>query len=126
MAYGSARRTPGRGARPDPGRPRPRPARHSPAAAGPGWLVVQAFDAATLRPDPTAGAYTLTLADVGTAVLAFTDRPDRLVASVPTADFARTLAGAGADPPNAVLAAPLADGTAAVVVELRSAAHDAT
>lgn len=97
------------------------------AEAGPAWLVVQAFAAATLRPDAAPGAYTLTLADVDATVLAFTDRPHRLVASVPTADFARAVSGEQADPRNATLVAPLVDGTAAmVVVELLSAEHDAT
>jgi hypothetical protein len=93
----------------------------------PGWLFVQAFDAATLAPDPaTAGEYTLTLSGVDEAALAFSDHPDRLVMTIPTADYVTMVAGMADDPPNATLMAPLAAGErVAVVVELLSAEHDA-
>ncbi len=95
--------------------------------AAPDWLVVQTFDAATLTPGPTAGAYTLTLTGVHPMALAFTDRPQRLVAYVSTAEFAQTVTNAQADPINATLVAPLPDGgEAMVVVELLDATHDAT
>jgi hypothetical protein len=92
----------------------------------PTWLVIQDFDTATLRPDPATGASTLVVSGVDATVLAFTDRPNRLVALVPTPDFVQAVTEAQADPLNASLVAPLDDGTAAVVViELRTAVHDA-
>ncbi len=95
------------------------------AESGLSWLMVQAFDAATLRPDSADATYTLTLADVDPAVLAFTDRPNRIVATVPTPDFVQAVSSQEADPLNATLVAPLADGAdGLVVVELRSAEFD--
>jgi hypothetical protein len=94
--------------------------------AAPVWLVVQAFDAATLSPGPTAGEYTLTQTDVHPWALAFTDRPDRLAAHVSTAEFVKIVTDEQSDPLNATFVAPLPDGAeATVVVVLLDAAHDA-
>jgi hypothetical protein len=97
------------------------------ANAQPAWLFVQGFGTATLTPDIAApGEYVLTLTDADAAVLAFTDRPDRQVAVVPTADLIAALAAESSDPPNATLVAPLVDGEPGmVVVELWAAAYDA-
>jgi hypothetical protein len=97
------------------------------ATEEPHWLFVEAFDSATLTPDPaTPGEYKLTLSGVDAAVLAFTDRPDRQVRLVPTADYAAAVANAAEDPLNATLVAPLTGAEPAlVVVELRDATHDA-
>lgn len=93
--------------------------------AAPAWLVIQAFDAATLSPRTTTGDSTLTLTDVPAMALAFSDRPDRLVAQLSTADFVQTVVDEQADPLNATLVAPLSDGgETMVVVELLDAAHD--
>ena len=95
------------------------------AVNGPDWLVVQAFAAATLRPDPSPGIATLTITDVDAAVVAFTDRPERAVALVPTPDFVRAVAEEQADPLNAALVVPAAEGQAVtVVVELLGAEYD--
>jgi hypothetical protein len=98
-----------------------------PATEEPLWLFVEAFDSATLTPDPvTPGEYTLTLSGVDAAVLAFTDRPARQVSLVPTADYAAAVADAAEDPLNATLVAPLTGvEPALVVVDLRDATHDA-
>jgi len=108
-----------------PGAIRAQPA--TPAAiAPPVWLVVQAFESATLRPDPSSGAFTLTLTGVDAAVLAFTDRPNRLVAYVPTVDFMEIVVAERDNPLNAALVSLVRDGVEAMaVVELLSAAHDA-
>ena len=97
------------------------------AEAGPSWLFVQAFDSAALAPDPAAaGGYILTLYGVDEASLAFAERPNRQVATVPTAAFVAAVSAERGDPMNATLVAPLADGAAAlVVVELLAAAHQA-
>ena len=98
-------------------------------AAGrePMWLYVQAFASATLAPDPSAsGKHALILTGLDEAVLGFTDRPDRQVMTLPTAQFVAMVADQAANPLNATLAAPLAGGEPAmVVVELVSAEHDA-
>src|SRR5215204_417622 len=96
------------------------------ADGGLSWLMVQAFEAATLRPDLADATYALTLADVDPAVLAFTDRPNRIVATVPTPDFVEAVLSQEAEPLNATLVAPLADGAdGLVVVELNSAEFNA-
>ena len=95
--------------------------------AEPSWLMIQAFDEATLRLDPSTNTSTLTLTGVDAAMLAFTDRPNRKVATVLTADFAQLVSDAQADPLNAALVAPLDSGAAVmVVVELRTVEFDAT
>jgi hypothetical protein len=98
------------------------------ADEGPAWLFVQRFGAATLAPDPAMpDEFILTLDGLDPAILAFTDHPDRLVATVPTAAFAEMVAAEEVDPLNATLVAnpDEGDGEVSAVVVLEGAEYDA-
>jgi hypothetical protein len=85
----------------------------------PALLFVQVFGAGELAPkDGEEGAYTLTLSQGTGATLFFSDRPDRLVGTWPTAAFIERLGFTPEDPPNAALVAQTAEGEAVYVVEL--------
>lgn len=95
----------------------------APSGGEAAWLFVQHFERATLAPSADGAA--LTLDGVGPSVLAFTDRPFRLVSAAQTGDmWGRAIDPS--NPPNAALLASPADGSPhqAVVVELLQAAYD--
>jgi hypothetical protein len=105
------------------------------AAAAPGapgadddsvFLFVQSFAAGSLVPDDARpGGFTLTLGDGLGQTLYFSDRPRRIVGTLPTATFLARLGFGPDNPPNAVLvleAAP--DDTDVVVMELTAPQYD--
>jgi hypothetical protein len=101
----------------------------TPAGEGPPEvLYVQVATNGTFRPQPGAGGVTheLTLEGVTPHTVWFSDRPDRLVGTVRTADFATEPVFDVADPPNAALVAETAEGEAVVVVELTAPRYEAT
>jgi hypothetical protein len=83
----------------------------------PAWLFVQNAESATVSDGM------LTLEGVSPVMLAFTDRPDRMVFHLETQDFAEDVWNDGensfaADPPNAVLVYREGSQTDSVVLEL--------
>jgi hypothetical protein len=89
------------------------------AVADPALLFVQVFDAGELAPKAgEVGVYTLTFSGGTGTTLYFSDRPDRLVGTLPTAAFLDRLGFSPEDPPNAALVAAGPDGEAVYVVEL--------
>jgi hypothetical protein len=91
------------------------------------WLYIQAFESATLGPDPTdPGEYTLTLTGVDEDVLGFSKRPEREVATVTTAEFASMVVRQVLNSLNATLVASLAGGGRAALIELQTAGRIAS
>jgi hypothetical protein len=82
-------------------------------------LVVQSFASGRLEPtteEPSAAV--LTLEPPVVDAVYFSERPNRIVGTLSAEAFLEQLEAAAADPPNAVLIAHGASGTAEVVVEL--------
>ena len=92
-------------------------------------LFVQSFARGSLVPKAgEAGSYTLTLAEEQGPTIYFSDRPNRLVGTLPTERFfaARGISPFDpADPPNAALVARTEAGEDVVVVELLDPRYDA-
>ena len=89
-------------------------------------LFVQAARSGTIAASTTPGESTLTLNDIGSSVIYFSDRPNRTVGTIATADFIEQFAAAATDdPPNAALVAKVGDADAIFVFELYSPAYDA-
>jgi hypothetical protein len=85
----------------------------------PALLFVQVFGAGELAPkDGEPDAYTLTLSQGTGSTLYFSDRPDRIVGTWPTAVFVGQVGFTPENPPNAALVAQTPDGEAVYVVEL--------
>ncbi len=70
----------------------------------PAFLFVQLADSGTWMPKPDEdGVYLLTLSGAGEQTLYFSDRPDRIVGTVPTDQFLDSLGFTPANPPNAAV-----------------------
>ncbi len=83
------------------------------------FLFVQTFSAGTLQPhDTDAELYTLTLTGAAAQTVYFSDRPERIVGTVPTPQFLEGLGFTPANPPNAALVTQTDAGEDIVVVEL--------
>lgn len=83
------------------------------------FLFVQTFASGTLQAHPTeAEAYTLTLTGGPAQTVYFSDRPERIVGTLPTTQFLDGLGFSPANPPNAALVAQTDAGEDIVVVEL--------
>jgi len=83
----------------------------------PTFLFVQLADAGTWMPKPDEdGVYLLTLAGTGEQTLYFSDRPERIVGTVPTGQFLENLGFTPANPPNAAVVVEDANGTRDVLV----------
>jgi hypothetical protein len=84
---------------------------------GPEFLFVQTFAGGTWAPKPDAdGVYLLTLTGHAAQTVYFSDRPERLVGTIPTRDFLDRLGFTPADPPNAAVVAQTSDGGEDVLV----------
>ncbi len=90
------------------------------------FLFVQSgFTAGSLEPNGD-GTFQLTLASAPEQTIYFSDRPDRLVGTAPTARVLEVLGFDPADPPNAALVIAQADGsTDTVMLELIDPVYDA-
>lgn len=83
------------------------------------FLFVQTFASGTLTAHPTeADLYTLTVTGGPDQTVYFSDRPDRIVGTLPTTQFLDGLGFAPDNPPNAALVARTDGGEEIVVVEL--------
>lgn len=84
-------------------------------------LYLQSFQSGTLSPtDGSTGGYSLTLDHSLGETVYFSDRPNRVVGTMPTADFITAFEAAADDPPNAALVA----GEMTVILELMSTTYD--
>jgi hypothetical protein len=90
-------------------------------------LFVQSFDSGSFAPKPgEADVFVLTLQGEHGRTIAFTDRPRRLVHSIPTQNFVDGLGFTPANPPNAALVMEPSPGeTDIVVLELLNPQYDA-
>lgn len=87
------------------------------------FLFVQTFSAGTLTPHATdPNFYTLTLSGHAAETVFFSDRPERIVGSLPTTEFLDTLGFSPDNPPNAALVA----GEHVVVLELINPVYEET
>lgn len=83
------------------------------------FLFVQTFHSGSLTPHATeAGMYILTVTGGPDQTIYFSDRPDRIVGTVPTTQFLDGLGFPPGNPPNAALVAQTEAGEEIVVVEL--------
>jgi hypothetical protein len=101
----------------------------TPVAGDGNWLFTVSFDSGALSPlTDSDGSAMLTLTGIDPVILAFTDRPERMVALVQAQTFVEILQATKNDPPNAALASQQAGSgqEEPIVIELRSAIYDAT
>jgi hypothetical protein len=101
----------------------------SPLAEGgekPEMLFVQTFERGSLAPkDGEEGIFVLTLHGANGRTIGFSDRPERIVGSVPTQTFLDGLGFSPVDPPNAALVFEPSPGeTDIVVLELLDPQYD--
>jgi hypothetical protein len=91
------------------------------------YLFVQSFDGGSLMPKPgEEGVFVLSLQGDHGRTIGFSDRPERIVGSVPTQAFLDGLGFSPVDPPNAALVfAPSAGETDVIVLELLNPQYDA-
>jgi len=83
----------------------------------PAFLFVQLADSGTWVPKPDEdGVYLLTLSGTGEQTLYFSDRPDRIVGTLPTDEFLNALGFTPVEPPNAAVVVTTPDGTRDVLV----------
>ena len=83
------------------------------------FLFVQTFRAGTMvAKEGEDGAYILTLTGGPAQTIYFSDRPERIVGTMPTHQFLETLGFPPDNPPNAALVAQTDEGEDIVVVEL--------
>ena len=83
----------------------------------PAFLFVQLADSGTWMPKPgEEGVYLLTLSGTGEQTLYFSDRPDRIVGTLPTDQFLDALGFTPVEPPNAAVVVTTPDGTRDVLV----------
>ncbi len=89
-------------------------------------LFVQSFDSGSFAPKPGEdGVFVLTLQGEHGRTIAFTDRPQRVIHSIPTQDFLDGLGFTPANPPNAALVMEPSPGeTDIVVLELLNPQFD--
>lgn len=88
-----------------------------PSAEQPEFLFVQLAERGTWTPKADqSGVYELTLTNVGTQSLYFSDRPARIVGTVPTADFLEGLGFTPEFPPNAAAVVRTPEGERDVLV----------
>ena len=100
----------------------------------PSFLFVQSFRSGALAVKGTPGgtpvaagdaSYTLTLSEGLGQTIFFSDRPDRIVGTLPTRDFLSTFDFGADDPPNAALVAETGDGNKEIlIVELINPVYD--
>ncbi len=84
-------------------------------------LYVQSFGSGAITPaDGGTGTYSLTLEHSLSETIYFSDRPNRIVGAMATADFVTAFEATADDPPNAALVA----GDMTLIVELTSATFD--
>ena len=84
---------------------------------GPAFLFVQLADSGSWRPKPDVeDIYELTLHGVGSQSLYFSDRPDRIVGTVPTDRFLESLGFTPVNPPNAAAVVRTPEGERDVLV----------
>jgi hypothetical protein len=90
------------------------------------FLFVQSFDGGSLMPKPgEEGTFVLSLNGEHGHTIAFSDRPERIVASVPTQSFLDGLGFTPDNPPNAALVIEPAPGeTDIIVLELLNPQYD--
>jgi len=106
------------------------PVTGTPAAGGDddklSYLFVQSFSSGSLAPKSgEVGTYVLSLQGAHGRTIAFSDRPERLVASVPMDRFLESLGFTPDNPPNAALAVEPSEGeTNIIVVELTNPQYD--
>src|SRR5215207_272633 len=87
------------------------------ASEHPTFLFVQLADSGTWTPKPDEeGVYLLTLAGTGEQTLYFSDRPDRIVGTLPTDQFLNALGFSPVEPPNAAVVVTTPEGTRDVLV----------
>jgi hypothetical protein len=83
------------------------------------FLFVQTFESGTWAPKSGEdGTFLLTLTGHAAQTVYFSDRPERIVGTLPTPQFLDNLGFTPANPPNAALVAQTNDGEDVVVVEL--------
>ena len=83
----------------------------------PAFLFVQLADSGTWTPKPGVdGVYQLTLANTGEQTLYFSDRPDRIVGTMPTDRFLDSLGFTPVEPPNAAIVVTTPEGERDVLV----------
>jgi hypothetical protein len=89
------------------------------------YLFVQTAAAGTWAPKPNEpDTFLLTLTGASAQTIYFSDRPARVVGSLPTATVLASLGFTPADPPNAAIVAQAAAGEDVLVVELFSPRYD--
>lgn len=101
----------------------------TPAASGEkiSLLFVQSFNAGSFIPNAQeSGTYMLTLKDAGGQTVYFSDRPERIVGTMPTAKFVDGRAFDPSDPPNAAIVAQTDAGEDTLIIELTSPRYDGT
>lgn len=87
------------------------------AESGPAFLFVQLSEGGQWQPKPDVeGVYELTLLGVGSQALFFSDRPERIVGTVPTDRFLESLGFTPVNPPNAAAVVRTPDGERDVLV----------
>jgi len=93
---------------------------------GPTTLFLQSFQQGGVAPkDGEEGTYTVTLEQGLGQTIFFSDRPDRIVGAMPTAQFLQTLGFEPDNPPNAALVVDRGEGeTDIAVVELLNPSYD--
>jgi hypothetical protein len=91
------------------------------------FLFVQSFESGSLAPKPgDDGVFVLTLQGEHGRTIGFSDRPERIVGSVPTQAFLDGLGFSPFEPPNAALVLePSAGETDVIVLELLNPQYDA-
>jgi hypothetical protein len=83
----------------------------------PAFLFVQLADSGTWIPKPDEeGVYLLTLSGTGEQTLYFSDRPDRIVGTLPTDEFLNALGFTPVEPPNAAVVVTTPEGERDVLV----------
>jgi hypothetical protein len=93
------------------------PAASPAAGAGPEFLFVQTFAEGTWTPKPDVdGVYDLTLTGHAAQTVYFSDRPDRIVGTVPTREFLDRAGFTPDDPPNAAVVVQAPEGGEDVLV----------
>ena len=92
------------------------------------FLFTQSFQSGTWAPKAgEEGVYTLTLSDVPSQIVYFSDRPERIFGVAPTQQFLDGLGFTPANPPNAALVAQSDTGSAdeeVLVIELLNPVYD--
>ncbi len=90
------------------------------------FLFVQTAKAGTWVPKPgEEDVYTLTLTGAAAQTIYFSDRPDRIVGSVPMQKFLENLGFSPHNPPNAALITGTGDDEEVLIIELMNPAYDA-